>query len=366
MREDGAKLTLPGEPNQESPELLEALLRLCADRVESGSPSRGLALCRATVPLAPLLGNRCQVVQAYGIMSDGERSLGFLPKAHQTVRFASSIADDCMSCSSALHWREGLILRDECRFDYAISKFDAALDLQYRATIDHDLHGNSIAKILLGRGSTYYEAGLKDPMNRFSLISSAVGDISRALSLILPAKSNKLYRGAILNLSCALSATGRRSDLLMADRYVRDARQLFKGVQTCSQERTKLEWLTAMIRYELRSMKLHRVCECLTRAQEDFISMGMRLEAVAIAADLARLAFPDQNRIRDYIGTMESKIFHISLELRQRLRTVIAATKLKDWDAPKALRTAIVELREACGPKMLACLISWPPIDSYE
>lgn len=102
----------------------------------------------------------------------------------------------------------------------------------------------------------------------------------------------------------------------------------------CSQERAKIDWLTAMIRYELQTMKLHRVFE-----------------------------FPDQNRIRGLVSDAINRIPHISSELCQRLRDVIAATNIEDWNAPRPviLRSSIEALRQSCGPKMLACLISWPP-----
>lgn len=360
MRDDGVGRTLLEDPGKEDPELLEDLLRLCADRVES-NPTKGLALCRATVQLAPLLGHGCQVVQAYGIMSDAERSLGFLREAHQSIGYAFSITDGCIACFSTLHRKKALVRRDERNFGEAISEFNTALGFQAQASIDHDLHGHGVAKILLGRGSTFYEAGLADPVNRTLLLSSAVADISRSLSLISPTESSKLYRIGVFNLAWALSASGRKDDLVLADRNVREARRLFKGVQARSAERAKLDWLTAMVRYELRSMKLYRVCEYLKRAQQDFIELGMPQEAVAVTADLARLSFPDQNQIREYISNMEDRLSHISSELRQRLREVVAATFIEDWNAPMVLRASIEALREACGPKVLACLVSWPP-----
>jgi hypothetical protein len=88
----------------------------------------------------------------------------------------------------------------------------------------------------------------------------------------------------------------------------------------------------------------------------------MRQETVAVSADLCRLVFPDQNRIRALLTGVESKVTRLSLDLRKKLQAVIDATNIEDWNAPRdrILRDSLEALREACGSRMLACLIAWP------
>jgi hypothetical protein len=88
----------------------------------------------------------------------------------------------------------------------------------------------------------------------------------------------------------------------------------------------------------------------------------MPQETVAVTTDLCRIVFPDQNRIRDLVTGVENNLTRLSLELRQKIRSVVDATNLEDWNAPRdrILRESLEALRKACGPKMLSCLIAWP------
>lgn len=199
--------------------------------------------------------------------------------------------------------------------------------------------------------------------NRLSLLSLAAADIGKVVSMVSRKDSPILLGKAIFNLAAALFSTARREDLRLANAHLSDARRQFKGVREGSPERAKLDWLTAMIRYELGSIKAHRVWEYLSRAREDFLKADMPNEAVAVTSDLARISFPNRDKIRDLMSSIESRISRTSLGFQQKIRDVIAAANIKDWDAPKVLRSTIVELRDVCGPKVLPCLISWPPMD---
>lgn len=346
-------------PEVRNPRFHNHYLQHCR-RVIDSNPVEGQVVARLAIRIAPGV---CDAVQAWGVYAAALRVQGKLGAAEAALRQALFIAGGCSACLADLDRREAYIKRDLKLYPTALGLANSSIE-RYRllpGQATHDLDGNGLASAFLCRGQIHWEAGGADSSNRLSLFSLAAADFGKVVSMVSREDSPMLFGKAIFNLAAALFSTGREKDLHLANEHLRIARRHFKGVRKGSPERAKLDWLTAMLRYELRSMKLHRVCECLKRAQQDFIDSGMPQEAVAVTADLARLSFPDQNKIRAYILNIEDGVSRISSELRQRLRDVVAATYIENWNAPKVLRASIEALREACGPKVLACLVSWPP-----
>lgn len=348
-------------PEVRTPEFQRAFALYCLRVIES-SPVEAQEIARTAIRIAP---SPCEAVRGWGLFAASFRVLGRLDAARAAIDHGFLLAGNCPACLADLDRRSAYIKRDLKLFPDAFEHATSAIH-RYRQMLgqtDHDLHGAGLAKAYLCRGQISYEAGLAGLSNSTSLFSAAVADISNSLSMISRTASNQLYGKVVANLAWALSATGKREDLLLANEHVKDARQQFKGVRKGSPERARLDWLTAMIRHELGKMKLHRVLYYLNRAQQDFLEKSLVQEAVAVTSDIARLAFPDQNEIRRLFTEVEQRAATMSPELRERLRMVIEATKIRHWNGAELVRAAIEALRKSCGPKTIPCLMAWPAVD---
>lgn len=351
------------KPYARSAEFLLKYLRHCANRITS-SPGEGrdLVLLALRVIAPQINVDTCTTVQIWSLFSAADRFMGRLDKADAILDLAFDLADECLNCQAHLLRKRALVRVDQKRYDEAIAAAGSSIEIYRNIETDdvHEILGDGHARAFLWRGNAYYEASESGYGDEEHLISCSATDYGRALALLSPQRSPKLYGVAIFNLGAALAATGKKEDLLTADQHVRKTRGLFRGIEKISQERAKLDWLTAMIRHELRTMRPARVRFYLSRSLNAFVVLGMPQETVAVAADLARIAFPDQNRIRTIVGELEDRLCRISDDLRQKIQDVQAATRLEGWDAAETVKAAIEALREACGPKTLPCLIAWP------
>lgn len=335
-----------------TPEEFKAVLQHCLAEVDS-NPEQGEALAQAILRPAP---DRCLTTQAWGLVAQGQRAQGKAPRALVTIHQVHQVLGDlCTKCDADLDRREAYILRDLRLFSRALSVANDAI-AKYRGLEGpgHDLHGNGLASTYVARATIYDESGHPE---------KAVEDASRALSLICPKTSPKLYRVAIFNLATYLYETGERSDLELADEYVSKARKLFKGVQKPSQERAKLGWLTCMIRYRLGKTRPARLLKILRRCQRDFITVNMPQETLAVAADSARIAYPNLAEMRDAIIGLQEDLNSFRMNIPKELRPTAARFKgivtSQTWIPQDDLQTIIKDLRNACGPKMLPCLVTW-------
>lgn len=348
-------------PEVRTPEFHRAFSLYCLDVIAS-APAEAEAKARTAIRIAQA---PCEAVRGWGLYAASLRAQGKLDAALAAIEHALLLAGNCLPCLADLDRREAYVKRDMKLFPEALDLANSSI---HRNTLlsgkpDHDIHGAGLAKAYLCRGQIHYEAGKAGLPDAPVLLATAVADISHSLSMISRADSPQLYGPVVFNLAYALSATGKTEDLVLANEHIKVARQQFKGVREGSPERAKLDWVTAMVRYELREMKLHRVLEYLYRAQQDFLDKGMVQEVVAVTSDIGRLTFPDQNRIRTLFEEVEQRAEKLSPELRQRLRDVIRATKLEGWNAAELVRSAIEALRRACGPRTMPCLIAWPAIE---
>jgi hypothetical protein len=188
-----------------------------------------------------------------------------------------------------------------------------------------------------------------------------------------PAVSPRLYRLVLANLALCLFLTGKRSDLVLAETYICKARQLFKGVSRRSQERAKLDWITAMIRHRLNQGRPCRRRQMIRRAIDTFLELDMELEAVAAVSDLACMVWHcDEYRecIREVLSALRGRLRNEALApaVAEALRELGPPIEAAGFDAHLNLRAAIEKLRTACseadetGTRVLACLLTWPTL----
>ena len=351
------------ESYAQSEDFLLSFLEFCTIRVSTApKDGRRLVLLAQRVIIPRIQHHPCITVQVWALLAAAARYLGRLDEADTLFQLALDLADDCAKCQAHLLRKRSLVRADQRRFEDGIGDASSSIEIYRSVEYDriHDTFGSGLARAHLWRGHVYFNASAYNIDNKSTLLSSAIDDVGQALALLAPLEDPALYGLAIFNLGSYLSATGKLENLLLADRHIRTARGRFKGIERISQQRASLDWLTPMVRYKLRKMRRARVKYYLRRSLDAFVVLGMPKETVAVAADLARITFPDQNRIRTILEGLEGRLCRLSDDLRQRIQDVQAATTLKGWDAAETVKAAIEALREACGPKTLPCLIAWP------
>ena len=97
------------------------------------------------------------------------------------------------------------------------------------------------------------------------------------------------------------------------------------------------------------------------------MKLGYVQEATAITSDLARMSFPNRLRMQRVVTALGKEVRKSGKSIPDGLRDPLCNLErvvLEPIGVPvgKEVKDAIVELREACGPRMLDCLISWPAI----
>jgi tetratricopeptide (TPR) repeat protein len=336
----------------------DKFLNKCLEIISTGSEA-GKRHAKTVVQHAP---KRCQRVQGWGLLAQIHRTLGDLDKAEAAIEQAFFIAEGCSECPPDLHRRRAYIKRNRHDWAGALADADTAID-QYRELghAGHDLRGNGLASSLNVRGLIRFYKG--DP-------ATAAADLREALVILHPAVSPTLYRIVLTNLALFLSATGSREDLLLADQHIRKARRLFKGVSLRSQERAKLDWITAMIRHQLEYRDASRLRDMMQDALDTFLDLGMQLEAIAVASDMARMIWhhgdsrpKTQAIVENLLGRL--RLADLAPEVAGALRKLEEELDAMGWDGHQDVRAAIEALREACGAadnkgdRVLTCLVTW-------
>ena len=303
----------------------------------------------------------CHQVQGFGLWAQVHRAIGELDTADAAIKDGFFYADGCPACIADLHRRRANLRKARRNFPLALEDANEAVRLYLKlGQPGHDLQKNGLASSYSFRASIYFY------MDRFGLAAS---DYREALGVLDPKVSPALYRIVLANLAAALQATGRRSDLLEAEKYLKKARRLFKGAALGGQEWAKLAWLTAQVRYQLKKGQPCILKGMMEDALDDFLALGLHLEAISVAADLMKMKLARRRWgrgearvvIREILTNLSQRLPGIPVEVCATLGQAGRAVDASGFDAKDALKTAIDDLREACSPApdAIACLVTW-------
>lgn len=326
-------------PCEFSPETFEKLKDLQWETDDD--PGRGLAKVRELMKsdLAP-----CELGQAHGIEAQALRMLNDYVGAKAAISRAWSVAGFCDLSVPDLELRSMWPAYHDGRIEEAIRHADTAVKgYKLLDGPGHDLDGEGLAVSMMNRGELYYLTGSYE---------AAAVDLGEAVALIHP--SNRLLATAIFNLAVALERLGSA-----------ERRRAYQDVLVCraafmrrgrTVPRAKLDWLEGSLRVQL-SENPKRGRKLLRRGLTDLIHFEIPYDAAALAADIMRVLFPDRHRIVGFLDEKKPRILRLVraiLPLVEALDGVSAAA----WGVdPQALDRAIASLREACGPRVLPCLV---------
>ena len=353
-------------------DVVEAFFSHC-QIVADSNPKEGLPLAKTALRIAT---DACRQAQALAIRAQCERVMGQHAEAQAHLALAFDTGELCAACPPDLYRRRACAWAAVHEHGRAVEDASEAIRRYEKlGHAGHDLHGNGLATSYFVRGAVLFHSGS---------YREASNDMGQALALIDGVVSPRLLVPALQNYAACLRKLGAPEDLLRAEKYIRQARRHFRGSTKPSQHRAKLAWTAAMIREEIRKLRPRppnvrivrpaRIRQLLERARRDLVELGYQDDAAAITADLARIAFPDVDRIPAIIAALDTDLERHGRKLPkkigaklERLRRAVATGGLWDGDSDdvaaafKETRKAIKALRGACGDT-IACLISWQPV----
>lgn len=321
-----------------------------AMEVTGSDPEAGLELGRK---LTSSLVAPCELAQAWGIQAQAHRMLGQYTAAEKCLEEAGEVAGGCELAMADLLRRRGLVRYFGGRRREGLADADEAVALYRRlGSPGHDLDGEGLAKSLMARGKVRWHEGD---------FRGAIVDFGEAVSLIPPRKVVFVY--AVANLAVALKDGGPEERLMAMD-LLAPARHAFRVFPNGSLQRSKLDWVEGMLRWDLRRGKRAYARKLLLRAREYFIDKKMPFETAAVTADLFRMAFPDRSRLLELSEEWRPAFRRLvrAPDLRRAFGEVDRAAQAYGWDAERRLDRVISELRAACeAPGVIPCLLESRP-----
>ena len=211
--------------------------------------------------------------RALAVRANARRVLGELRGADVDFRKSRS----CLARSAMEGTRveaeildlESSLRRDQRRFGEALKSLDRALDLYKEG---QDAHG--IGKVFLQRAKVLEESGD---------LNGALALLRQPLKWIDPGREPQLYGSARYNLICALIRGGHHKE---AERLLPEVRNLFRGTAQ-PLDLVRLRWAEAGIAFGLG--RFDEAEPVYREVQQQFLDLGMELNAALVAFDLAVL-----------------------------------------------------------------------------
>jgi hypothetical protein len=294
------------------------------------------------------------------MLSFNLRVLDYLPKSEIAIKIAHSIflEGECSGCEAAILRHQAQLLhfrayksRDQRLWDKAGELIKCSVSIGRAATeTDHDIESGGVAPSLSCLAEILYHSGHP---------ARAIACASEALGLITTRRAPELYDLTVFNLAVYLKSCGGKEHLLVVEAAIIGMRSKFKGHTRLDYFKARLDWLEAQVRWELQRAPVGRVWELVDRARECFRKKGMRIEYVAITADLGRMRLAERGVV---IALVEDLIRTegLPLDIRMAVGAVSRAVAKGTWDGEFELIEALRKLRNTtAGGAVLPAFITY-------
>ena len=343
-----------------NPDFFRELLKYCL-RASHSDPRKGLKVTSIAIRLTPYLEVKCLIVQAWLLLSFNLRILGCLRKSASTIEVACRInlEQSCSSCEAIILRHRAHLLhsrayekRDKDLWREARELAECSVSIARMVTMrDHDVESGGVAASLVCLADIHFHSG--HPLG-------AIECGSKALSLIKASRSPELYDVAVFNVAFYLKSFGGEENLLAVEAAIKDMRRRFKGHAGPDYFQAKLDWFEAQVRWELGRSPVSRVWDLMKRARDCFDAFKMRIEHVAITADLSRMRLTERDVVTVLIRDLLQRAEGLPTSVRMALVAVHRAVAKGTWEAEEELREALKALRTAAsGGSVLPAFIKY-------
>lgn len=343
-----------------NPVFFRELLRYCIRACHS-DPRRGLKVTSIAIRLTPYLEDRCLIVQAWLLLGFSLRILDCLHKSDSAIKVACRIHLEkrCLGCEAIILRHRAHLLhsrayenRDKRLWGEARKLAECSVNVARTVTVrDHDIESGGVAASLVCLADIHFHSGY--PLG-------AIECGSQALALVKASRSPELYDVAVFNVAYYLKSVGGEENLLIVEAAIKDMRRRFKGHTSPDYFQAKLDWFEAQVRWELGRSPVSRVWDLMKRAKDCFAAFKMRIEHVAITADLSRMRLTERDVVTVLIGDLLQRAEGLPTSVRMALVAVHRAVAKGTWEAEEELREALRALRTAAsGGRVLPAFIRY-------